>query len=105
MARSARMTIVEAEHIVPIGELDPMQIHVPGIFVNRIVQATTPKEIEIETIRPEPGDDAKAASTLGSGEARRKREMIVKVSWPTGQKHFPFLCLRGSFSVSFFVIS
>ena len=43
MARSARMTIVEAEEIVPIGSLDPMQIHLPGIYVNRIVKATTPK--------------------------------------------------------------
>ncbi len=54
-----------------------MQIHLPGIFVDRIVQATTPKEIEIETLAPEPGSDDKAA--LGSGEARQKRELIVKV--------------------------
>lgn len=31
MARSATMTIVEAEEIVPIGSLDPNQIHLPGI--------------------------------------------------------------------------
>jgi 3-oxoacid CoA-transferase len=54
-----------------------MQIHLPGIFVDRIVKATTPKEIEIETLAPEPGSDDKKA--LGSGEARKKREMIVKV--------------------------
>lgn len=79
MARSAKLTIVEAEHIVKVGELDPMQIHLPGIFVNRIVPATAPKLIEVETVRPDPGDGDKAAeAALGSGEARKKREMIVK---------------------------
>ncbi|KAJ9116381.1 hypothetical protein QFC22_004822 [Naganishia vaughanmartiniae] len=76
MARSARLTIVEAEEIVPIGSLDPMQIHLPGVYVDRIVKATTPKEIETETLAPEPGTDTKAS--LGSGEARAKREQIVK---------------------------
>ena len=32
MARSAKMTIVEAEEIVPIGTLDPNHIHLPGIL-------------------------------------------------------------------------
>ena len=32
MARSARMTIVEAEEIVPIGSLDPNHVHLPGIL-------------------------------------------------------------------------
>jgi len=80
MARSARMTIVEAEEIVPIGSLDPMEIHLPGIYVNRIVKATTPKEIEIETLAPEPGNDDKEKASLGTGDARAKREQIVKVS-------------------------
>lgn len=31
MARSAKMTIVEAEEIVPVGSLDPNHIHLPGI--------------------------------------------------------------------------
>jgi hypothetical protein len=77
MARSARTTIVEAEHIVPVGELHPMQIHLPGIYVDRIVQATTPKQIENVTLKPEPG--AAEGGALGKGAARAKREMIVKV--------------------------
>ncbi|KAH8106777.1 3-oxoacid CoA-transferase [Cristinia sonorae] len=47
MARNAKLTIVEAEEIVPIGSLSPNAIHVPGIFVDRIVQATEPKPIEV----------------------------------------------------------
>jgi 3-oxoacid CoA-transferase A subunit len=38
MAMAARITIVEVENdIVPIGELDPDQVHVPGVYVDRIV--------------------------------------------------------------------
>jgi 3-oxoacid CoA-transferase A subunit len=39
MAMAARITIVEVENdIVPVGELDPDQIHVPGVYVNRLVR-------------------------------------------------------------------
>jgi 3-oxoacid CoA-transferase len=77
MARSARTTIVEAEEIVPIGELHPMQIHLPGIYVDRIVKATTEKQIENITLKPEAGEEA--AGALGKGASRAKRENIVKV--------------------------
>jgi len=54
-----------------------MQVHLPGIYVNRVVKAETPREIEFITTKPEPGADT-AAAVLGSGEARAKRENIVK---------------------------
>ena len=39
MAMAARITIVEVENdIIPIGELDPDQIHVPGVYVDRLVR-------------------------------------------------------------------
>jgi 3-oxoacid CoA-transferase A subunit len=38
MATAARCTIVETEQIVPVGKLDPDQVHTPGIYVERIVQ-------------------------------------------------------------------
>jgi len=52
MATASRMTIAEVEHLVPAGELDPDQIHTPGIFVKRIV-AVDPKlkHIEQRTVR------------------------------------------------------
>ncbi|KAI0273716.1 3-oxoacid CoA-transferase [Gloeopeniophorella convolvens] len=53
MARNAKLTIVEAEHIVPVGSLSPNEIHLPGIYVDRIVQATEPKQIEILAVAPE----------------------------------------------------
>lgn len=54
-----------------------MQVHLPGIYVNRIVKSETPREIEFVTTRPEEGTDT-AAAVLGSGEARAKRENIVR---------------------------
>jgi 3-oxoacid CoA-transferase subunit A len=42
MAKSARVTIVEAENVVEPGELDPNMIHLPGIFVKRIVMVDRP---------------------------------------------------------------
>lgn len=74
MARSAKVTIVEAEHIVPVGELDPNFIHLPGIYVNRIVQSTEPKRIEFKTLSTQGQDTA----ALGKGSAKERRERIVK---------------------------
>ena len=53
MCAAARTCIVEAEHIVEVGQLDPGQIHVPSIYVKRIVQAVgLKKPIERRTVRP-----------------------------------------------------
>jgi len=51
MAMAGKVTIAEVEEIVPIGELDPAQIHTPGVFVQRIVQGEHEKRIEQRTIR------------------------------------------------------
>jgi 3-oxoacid CoA-transferase len=53
MAKAARLTIVEAEEIVPIGTFDANDIDLPGIFVDRIVPATVPNNIEIKKLREE----------------------------------------------------
>lgn len=54
-AMSGRLTVVEAERVVEAGELHPDAIHLPGIFVQRIVPLTPDqaahKEIEKRTIR------------------------------------------------------
>lgn len=38
MCGAAKVTIVEVEELVEVGELDPNQIHIPGVFVDRIFQ-------------------------------------------------------------------
>ncbi|MBV5265621.1 CoA transferase subunit A [Pinisolibacter aquiterrae] len=51
-ATAGKVTIAEVEEIVPVGELDPDQIHTPGIFVQRLVLNATPeKRIEQRTLR------------------------------------------------------
>ena len=53
-AMAGKVCIVEVEEIVEIGALDPDQIHLPGIYVNRIVLNTTPeKRIEQLTLKEE----------------------------------------------------
>lgn len=52
MAMAGKITIAEVEELVETGELDPDQIHTPGIFVNRIFQgANYEKRIEQVTVR------------------------------------------------------
>ena len=52
MAMAGRITVAEVEELVPAGELDPNQIHTPGIFVQRIFQGEKyEKKIEQRTIR------------------------------------------------------
>ena len=52
MCGAAKITVAEVEELVPIGELDPNQIHIPGIFVQRIFQgAHYEKRIEQLTVR------------------------------------------------------
>ncbi|GAK98534.1 succinyl-CoA:3-ketoacid-coenzyme A transferase subunit A [Nonlabens ulvanivorans] len=52
MAGAATITVAEVEELVPAGELDPNQIHIPGIFVKRIFQgAKYEKRIEQRTVR------------------------------------------------------
>lgn len=51
MATAGKITVVEVEEIVAPGELDPNFIHVPGIYVDRLIQGTFEKRIEQRTIK------------------------------------------------------
>ena len=53
MAAASYNTVAEVEEIVPVGSLDPDCIHVPGVFVKRLVLgAPYDKKIEFRTVRP-----------------------------------------------------
>jgi len=57
-AKAARVTIAEVEEIVPAGSLDPDQIHVPGIYVDRLIQGKSyEKRIEKRTLYRPPSDE------------------------------------------------
>ena len=68
MCQAARTTIVEAEHLVPAGGIDPDVVHTPGIYVHRLFQGTGwEKRIERRTVRGQ-----------GETETDPKRVRIVK---------------------------
>lgn len=53
MATAGKITVAEVEELVPAGELDPNQIHTPGIYVQRIFQGKGyEKRIEQRTVTP-----------------------------------------------------
>jgi len=53
-AMAGKVCIVEVEEVVPVGTIDPDQVHLPGIYVHRIVHNPHPeKRIEQRTIRAE----------------------------------------------------
>lgn len=52
VATASKMTVAEVEELYEVGQLDPNEIHTPGIFVKRVVHNPTPeKRIEQRTIR------------------------------------------------------
>jgi len=48
---AADVAVVEVEEIVEVGQLDPDEIHLPGIYVHRLIQGTFEKTIEQRTVR------------------------------------------------------
>jgi 3-oxoacid CoA-transferase subunit A len=51
MAMAGKVTVAEVEEIVPAGDLDPDHIHLPGVFVQRIIKGSFEKRIEQRTVR------------------------------------------------------
>ena len=75
MAKAAKVTIVEAENIVPVGEIHPDNVHLQGIYVNRIVPATVNKTIEIRKLKEVQGQSGDAAKR---SDSQLRRERIAK---------------------------
>ncbi|PWY96781.1 succinyl-CoA:3-ketoacid-coenzyme A transferase 1 [Aspergillus sclerotioniger CBS 115572] len=72
MAKAATLTIVEAENIVPVGSIDPNDVDLPGIFVDRIVPATDKKSIEVKKLRSD-GDDKAIKAAEDAATVLRNR--------------------------------
>ena len=51
IATAGKITIAEVEEIVAVGELDPENIHTPGVYVQRLVKSKFEKRIEQRTVR------------------------------------------------------
>lgn len=75
VATAGKTCIVEVEEIVPVGTIDPDQVHLPAVYVQRIVKAhNTTKRIEFRTIN-EPG---KPPQVPGNKAQVAVREKIIK---------------------------
>lgn len=77
MAKAAKVTIVEAEEIVPLGAIDPDDVDLPGIFVDRVVPATEPKNVEIVKLA-EPESKSGASSPSSGNDAKTRRNRIAR---------------------------
>lgn len=75
MCRAAKCTIVEVEEIVPVGSIDPEQVHIPSIYVHRIIQGKN-YEKRIERLKT---TSVIATSPTGDiSPAAKMRERIVR---------------------------
>ena len=74
MAKAAKLTIVEAENIVEVGAIDPNDVDLPGIFVDRIVPSTAEKNIEVLKLKEEGEDGPPKAAN----EAQERRNRIAR---------------------------
>jgi 3-oxoacid CoA-transferase subunit A len=79
-AMAGKVTIAEVEEIVETGAIDPDAVHLPGIYVHRLVLNAHPeKRIEKRTLR------AAAQFEAGSGNAAREAvDVIAKAAEKTG---------------------
>lgn len=75
--RAAKFTIVEAENIVEPGEIKPDDVHLPGIYVNKVVQSTSEKKIEILTVQ----------KTKTASSERKKRELTADPNSPEARRN------------------
>ena len=74
VAMAGKITIAEVEQLVETGELDPDQIHLPGIFVQRIVLNATPeKRIEQRTV----SEGVSGESAVAATDHRRTRPLTT----------------------------
>lgn len=73
MAKAAKVTIVEAENVVPVGDIHPDNVHLQGIYVDRIVPALVEKKIEIRKLAEVAGSEDQ-----GKSDSLIRRERIAK---------------------------
>lgn len=73
VAKAAKVAIVEAENIVEIGEISPMDVDLPGIYIDRIVPATVEKKIELVTLTEEHASSEDAGSNKSAAQLKREK--------------------------------
>ncbi|WP_026532076.1 CoA transferase subunit A [Arthrobacter sp. H41] len=77
-AQAGRVTIAEVEELVEPGELDPEHVHIPGIFVQRVVLAPSiEKRIEKRTVALSAADGASTSEASASGRTSTSTESTL----------------------------
>ncbi|KAK9446549.1 putative coenzyme A transferase [Limtongia smithiae] len=76
MGKNAKVTIVEADEIVDVGEIPPEDIHLQGIYVDKVILSTEQKKIEKLTFAQE--QDAAALQASLSHAPDTPRERIIR---------------------------
>jgi hypothetical protein len=75
MAKAAKVTIAEVEEIVNVGDIKPDEVHLPGIFVDRVVKGEKyEKRIERVCVSKEKGDKEPVKKSAGA----LVRERIIR---------------------------
>lgn len=75
VATAGKVCIVEVEEIVPVGSFDPDHIHLPSVYVHRIIKAEqNEKRIEFKTLHVE----GQKPEIPGKGKDKEGRERIVR---------------------------
>jgi 3-oxoacid CoA-transferase subunit A len=68
MATAARVTIAEVDELVEVGQIDPDDVHLPGIFVHRIIEVRGHEDpFEYRTVRPRPSSGDGSGHDSGKG--------------------------------------
>lgn len=65
MGKNAKVTLVETDQIVEVGEIAPEDVHLQGIYVSKVIKSTEGKKIEKTTFRKNP-EELKEAGTFVS---------------------------------------
>ncbi|KAJ8929037.1 hypothetical protein NQ314_018306 [Rhamnusium bicolor] len=76
MAKAAKITIAEVEEIVKLGDIEPDEVHLPGIYVDRIIQGEK-YEKRIEKVTVQKLSDS-AESIIKKNPAAERRERIIR---------------------------
>lgn len=85
MAMAASVTIAEVEHLVPAGEIDPDEVHLPGVFVQKIFQGKKfDNPLEKVTLAQPEGSSGGAVSPVNKPLTRRQMAWRAAQTLPDG---------------------
>lgn len=78
MGKNARLTIAEADEIVEVGEIPPENVHLSGIYVDKVILSTEPKQIEKITFAKSAQEVVKSGKYSAYHQIPRRRPISYK---------------------------